>query len=178
MHCPGAALCYGRHTVVCEVGAVMRLVAVLVLAAATAAADAAPSAPPAPAPTTEQLFSQFGLFGTWAVDCGQSASAENPRVSISMPSPGVIIQDHDLGVDNEHNRYSILSAKKLSDTRISVQVIFQPGREGEEHERLIWAVRKNTLRTLFNQPQDGPVRVKDGVAVGYGIKMPVLKKCE
>jgi hypothetical protein len=155
----------------------MRLVAVLVLAAVMAAADAAPPAP-APAPATEQLFSQFGLFGTWAVNCSQPGSPKNPRVSITMLSPGVIIQDHDLGVDNEHNRYSILSAKKLSDTRISVQVIFQPCRECEERQRLIWAVGKNTLRTVFNQPQDGPVRVKDGVAVGYGIKTPVLKKCQ
>jgi hypothetical protein len=57
-------------------------------------------------------------------------------------------------------------------------VIFQPGCECEERQRLIWAVGKNTLRTVFNQPQDGPVRVKDGVAVGYGIKTPVLKKCQ
>jgi hypothetical protein len=157
----------------------MRLVAVLVLAAAMAAADAAPPAPATPpALATEQLFSQFGLFGTWAVNCSQPASPKNPRVSITMLSPGVIIQDHDLGVDNERNRYSILSAKKLSDTRILVQVIFQPGCECEERQRLIWAVGKNTLRTVFNQPQDGPVRVKDGVAVGYGIKTPVLKKCQ
>jgi hypothetical protein len=156
-----------------RVGAVMRWVAIFVLAVAMSAARAA-----APAPTTEQLFNQFGLFGTWAVDCRLEASPGNPRVSITMPSPGLIIQDHDLGKDNALNRYSILSAEKLSETRLSVQVIFQPGREGEERQHLIWAVHDGTLRTLFNQPQDGPVRVKDGVAVTYGIKTPLLKKCK
>ena len=148
----------------------MRLVVALVLAAAMSAAGAAPS--------TEQLFKQFGLFGTWAVDCKQGASPGNPYVRIASPSPGLILEDHDLGADNILNRYSILSAQKLSDTRIEVEVIFQPGRDGEERQKLIWAVEDGTLRTVFNQPQDGPVRVKDGVAVDYGIKTPLLKKCE
>ena len=131
----------------------------------------------APAPSAEDLFQQFGLFGTWAVDCKEDASPDNPRISITMPSPGVILEDHDLGRENAINRYSILSAEKISDTRIAVQVIFQPGKENEERQRLIWAVHDHTLRTIFNQPQDKPVRVKDGVAVGYGIKTPLLKKC-
>ncbi len=149
----------------------MRLMAGLVLAAALTAVHAAP------APDVDQLFRQFGLFGSWAVDCAAPASPENPHVSISSPAPGVILQDHDLGADNTVNRYSILSAEKLSETRIAVDVLFQPGKEGEERQRLIWVVRNGTLRTLFNQPQDGPVLVKDGVAVAYGLKTPLLKKC-
>ena len=149
----------------------MRLVAVLVLAAATSAAAA-------PATSTEDLFQQFGLFGTWAVDCKQDASSDNPHVHITTPSPGLILEDHDLGTDNAVNRYSILSAEKLSDTRLAVQVIFQPGKEAEERQKLVWAVHDGTLRTMFNQPQDGPVRVKDGVAVAYGMATPLLKKCE
>jgi len=149
----------------------MRLVAVLLLAATIPASASAPSS------TAEDLFRQFGLFGTWAVDCKQDPSPENPRVSITMPSPGLIMEDHDLGKDNAINRYSVLSAEKLSDTRIAVSVIFQPGKETEERQKLVWAVHDRTLRTLFNQPQDGPVRVQDGVAVGYNIQTPLLKKC-
>lgn len=131
----------------------------------------------APSSTTEYLFRQFGLFGTWAVDCKQDPSPENPRVSITMPSPGLIMEDHDLGKDNAVNRYSVLSAEKLSDTRLAVSVIFQPGKDTEERQKLVWAVHDGTLRTLFNQPVNGPVRVKDGVAVGYSIQTPLLKKC-
>ncbi len=150
----------------------MRLVAALVFAVATSAAAAAPAA------STEELFNQFGLFGTWAVNCKQAASPDNPHVSITTPSPGLILEDHDLGEGNAVNRYSILSAEKLSDTRLAVQVIFQPGKDTEERQRLIWAVHDATLRTLFNQPQDGPVRVKDGMAVAYGVATPLLRKCE
>jgi hypothetical protein len=150
----------------------MRLVTALVLAAAMSAAAAAPAS------TTESLFRDFGLFGTWAIDCKQAAAPDNPYVRITTPSPGLILEDHDLGSDNAINRYSVLSAEKLSDNRLAVQVIFQPGKETEERQKLVWAVHDHTLRTLFNQPQDGPVRVKDGVAVAYGLATPLLRKCE
>ncbi len=149
----------------------MRLVAAFFLAATMSAADAAPT-------SAEDLFTQFGLFGTWAVDCKAQASPDNVHVTISTPSPGLILEDHDLGNENAVNRYSITAAEKLSDTRLSVQVIFQPGKDTEERQQLVWAVHDGTLRTLFNQPQGGPVRVKDGVAVAYGVKTPLLHKCQ
>jgi hypothetical protein len=156
----------------CGVIVMVRLVAALVLAATASAAASAPAS------STDDLFTQFGLFGTWAVDCKQVASPGNPHVNIMTPAPGLILEDHDLGAGNAVNRYSVLSAEKLSSNQVAVQVIFQPGKDTEERQRLVWAVHDRTLRTLFNQPQDGPVRVKDGVAVAYGVATPLLKKCE
>jgi len=134
--------------------------------------------PAAAAPSIDELFHRLGLFGTWAGDCSAPASPADPHVTIHAIAPGVILEDHDLGPQNEVNRYSILSAEPLSATQIAVQVIFQPGKADEERQKLVWSVHDGTLRTLFNQPQDGPVRVKDGVAVGYGSKTPLLRKCE
>ena len=152
-------------------GVVMRVIAVLLLAAAI-------SIPAEAALSTEQLFNSFGLFGTWAVDCKREAASDNPHVSVTMPGPGLILEDHDLGGDNVVNRYSVLSAEKVSDTRIAVQVIFQPGKETEERQRLVLAVHDGTRRTLFTQPLDGPVRVSDGVVAAYGVATPLLRKCE
>ena len=42
----------------------------------------------------------------------------------------------------------------------------------------MFLVRKNTRRTMFNQPDGGDVRVKDGIVLASGGKTPVLKKCE
>ena len=152
----------------------MRPAAVLFFGIATVVSAAASPAKPPP----EQLFHEFGLFGTWAIDCSVKPSPANPRVTISQPAPGVILEDNDLGPDNVVNRYSVLSAEKLSDTRLSLRVIFQPGKENEERQKLVWRVKDGTLRTLFNQPQNGPVRVKDGVAVKFGIETPLLRKCK
>jgi hypothetical protein len=149
----------------------MKWLAVLMLAAVMPAAAGA-------ALSTEELFNSFGLFGSWAIDCKREAAPDNPHVSVTMPGPGLILEDHDLGGDNAINRYSVLSAEKLSDTRIAVQVIFQPGKETEEQQRLVLTVHDGTRRTLFTQPQGGMVRVKDGVVTAYGLQTPLLKKCE
>jgi hypothetical protein len=151
----------------------MRIVAVLLAVVATAM-PAAASEGPAP----EQLFQQFDLFGTWASNCQAPASPANPHVQISQPSPGVILEDHHLGADYAVNRYSVLAAEKLSDTTLSVEVLFHPGAEGQERQKLIFAIRDHTRRTMFNQAEGGPVRVKDGIALARGTKTPLLHKCE
>jgi hypothetical protein len=150
----------------------MRLMAVFVLVASFAVPGGASGA------SVDELFQQFGLFGTWAADCSQPATPTNPRVSIITPSAGLVLEDHNLGPDFAVNRYSILSAEKISANNLSVDVIFQPGTEVEERQKLVFAVRDNTRRTIFNQTDGGAVRVKDSIALARGTKMPLLRKCE
>ena len=151
----------------------MRFVVVLGIAAIVFVSSATSAA------SVEELFQQFELFGTWAADCNKPATPANPHVSIAMPSPGLVLEEHNLGPDFAVNHYSVLSAERLSATSLSVNVIFQPGTEGEERQNLIFSVRDNTRRTIFNQPEGGgAVRVKDGVALARGTKTPLLRKCE
>ena len=89
-----------------------------------------------------------------------------------------MLEDHDLGPDFSVNRYSVLSAERVSASSISVEVIFQPGTEVEERQKLVFSVRDNTRRTMFNQGDGGTVRVKDGIALARGSKTPLLRKCE
>jgi hypothetical protein len=150
----------------------MRIAAVLLLAAATAMPAAAQAA------SADVLFQQFGLFGTWAIDCQQAAAPANPHVSITTPSVGLVVEEHDLGPDYTTNHYSILSAERGSAEQLTVAVIFQPGAEGEERQTLTFLIRKGTRRTLFNRPDGGAVRVKNGIALANGSKTPVLNKCD
>lgn len=150
---------------------VRRIAAFIVLPAAIALSAAAQAAP------VDVLFQQFSLFGIWATDCQQPASPANPHVSITTPSPGLVREDHDLGPNYAINRYSMLSAERLTAEQLSVEVIFQPGTETEERQKLVFLVRKDTRRTLFNQADNGTVRVKDGIMLAHGSKTPVLNKC-
>ena len=152
----------------------MRVVAVLLALIATAL----PAAATAESPPPEQLFLAFGLFGTWASDCSAPASPANPHVKISQPSPGLILEEHHLGADYAVNRYSVLSTERLSDTRLSVEVLFHPGTEDEERQKLIFMIRDHSRRTVFNQVEGGPVRVKDGITLPGGTRTPLLHKCE
>jgi hypothetical protein len=134
--------------------------------------------PGANAESVDELFQQFGLFGTWATDCSRPATPSNPRVSITTPSAGLVLEDHNLGPDFSINRYSVLSAERVSASSISVEVIFQPGTQVEERQKLIFSVRDNTRRTMFNEGDGGTVRVKDGIALARGSKTPLLRKCD
>jgi hypothetical protein len=150
----------------------MRMAAVLALAASIAMTAAAKAA------SVDELFIAFGLIGDWAADCNQPAAPTNPHVRTAVPSAGLVLEDHDVGSDYAVNRYSMLSAARISATRLSVEVIFQPGAPGEERQKLVFLVRDGTRRTLFNQPEGGAVRVKDGIALAHGTKTPLLRKCE
>ena len=149
----------------------MRLLAVLAFVASFIPFNEADAA------SVEELFQKFGLFGSWASECDRPATPSNPHVSITMPSAGLVLEDHDLGPDFAVNRYSVLSAEPVSQTSLSVDVIFQPGTEVEERQKLVFSVRANTRRTLFNQTNGGAVRVKDGIALARGSKTPLLQKC-
>jgi hypothetical protein len=149
-------------------GGVMRIVMVLVLAGVTSA-SAAP---------VDMLFQQFGLFGTWAADCRQPASPANAHVVITTPSPGLVLEDHNLGPSFAVNHYRMLWAERLSDEQMSVAVVFQPGTDEEERQKLVFLVRKNTRRTMLNESEGGTVRVKDGIMVERASSTPVLNKCE
>ena len=130
------------------------------------------------APSVEDQFKQFDLFGQWAADCDQPATPVNPHVGISMPSEGLVLEEHDLGAEFARNRYSVQAATRISTTRLSVDVIFQPGAQSEERQKLVFLIRKGTRRTMFNQPDGGEVRVKDGVSLAHRTKTPVLRKCD
>ena len=150
----------------------MRIAAVIVLAVLTAMPVAAT------ATSVEGLFQEFDLFGNWAADCKQPATPANPHVGITMPSPGLILEDHNLGPDFAVNHYSVLAAERITAERLSVAVIFQPGANDEERQKLVFLIRGGTRRTMFNQADGGPVRVKDGVALAHHTKTPMLRKCE
>jgi hypothetical protein len=148
-----------------RLAAVLALMAVIVMSAARAE-------------SADELFHAFWLFGTWAPHCKRAASPRNPHVSITTPSPGQVMEEHDFGSGYAVNRYSMLSAELLSDDLLSVSTVFQPGTAEEERERLIFRVYGGTRRTMLNQPADGEARVKNGIALADGRRTPLLHKCD
>ncbi len=157
----------------------MRVAAFLVLLVAglqsAAATEAAPAATTKPA--IAAVLKDFGLFGAWAVKCAAPATPANPHVSIVETGPDTVVERHDLGPEYETNSYHVIAAAPLSKTRVSVDVVFKPGTERQEQQRLIFRVEHDTRRTLYNRIDNGAVVVKDGVVVGRGVHTPLLHRC-
>ena len=134
----------------------MRIALVLVLALVTSLPAAADTGP-----LVEQVFREFGLFGTWATNCQGPATPANPHVTISMPTAGVVLEDHDLGADYALNRYSVLAAQRISAERLAVDVIFQPGTpERGTPEAGVPGARRHTAHDVQ------PVRRRPGAREG------------
>jgi hypothetical protein len=155
-------------------------------AAAVTAPDIDPDALPSPAvadmpaaqPAVVDLFRAFALFGTFAPDCSKPAAPANPHVSVTQQDGGLVIEAHDVGRDYEANFYNVRAARRLGTDRLEIKVVFVPGTQAEEFQTLEVKVGKGTRRTLFNRVDDGPVRVRRGVALANGSKTPLLKKCD
>jgi hypothetical protein len=143
----------------------------------TREADSVAAKTPYKETAVDKVFRAFGLFGTWAADCGRPPTPDNPHVSITMPSPGLVVENTDLGPGYAANRYSVLSARRISVDRLEVTVIFRPGAQGEERQTLVFAIRDGTRRTMFNRVEGGVVRVRHGIVLVNGSKTPLLKKC-
>ena len=148
----------------------MRGVAAAVFLILTASAAAAE--------TAEDLFSEFDLYGDWAVRCGEAASAMNPHVTIERISAGVLTEEHNTGPDYQLNSYLIATAEKISGSELSVHALFRAGAGDQVGQTIIWRIANKTRRTLFNQLDGGRVRVKDGVVVTTGGHTPLLHKCK
>jgi len=146
------------------------------------AVGATPIAPAiSPLPTSdnsaESVLRDVGMFGTWASDCQRPASLDNPHVIVSSPGGGVVLETSDVGPDYAANRYSVLTARRLSASQVEVGVIFRPGVPGEERQTLVLEMGKGTRRTMINRIEGGEIRVRHGVVLSSGVKTPVLKKC-
>ena len=88
-----------------------------------------------------------------------------------------MIETHDVGANYAANLYSVRSARRIADDRLEFSVVFVPGTRAEEYQTLELLVGKGTRRTMFNRVDDGPIRVRHGVAVANGRKTPLLRKC-
>src|SRR5215470_10589997 len=57
---------------------------------------------------------EFGLFGTWADDCGAAPSPANQYASFSLTSRGNIELRNDFGPDYDEMLHRIVDAQRLS----------------------------------------------------------------
>lgn len=162
-----------------QFAAVLVVVAALIMpaGATTDPTEDRPATNTANAAVVEAVFRAFDLFGTWAADCGRPPTPGNPHVSISVSSAGLVFENHEVGPNFMANRYDVLTARRTTADQLEIGVIFMRGTEYEERQTLVMRVRDGTRRTLFNRVGDGPIRVKNGIAVASGRKTPFLKKC-
>ena len=146
--------------------------------AATAGAILFAAAVFAAASPAQRIYRAFGLFGTWAPNCAEPASPDNPHVEVVSGDKGLVLEQDDFGTGYEVNRYLIVAARRMNNREVAVDALFAQGSAEPRRQLIVMRVERGTRRTMFTGTGDGPPLVKDGVAVANGKPTPQLNKCD
>ena len=141
----------------------------LLLGASCALAGAVP----AQAQEVAGILNAFGLFGSWAIECGAPASPGNVVQTVGWTGREPVEYSETIGAGAAANRYRVVSARMPDATTLVMQVLLN----GRFTENLTIAKYGNdAIRTMTNQTWNGFL-VENGVVVASGRPTPWLRKC-
>ncbi len=135
------------------------------------------NAPHAPhAPSVSEVFQQFGLIGTWAVDCSQPASVDNAYGTYR--AAGTLFYDFGPKYESRTWTYTVAFFSKVTTINVSFNALTLFGKlpDGSTAD---FVLRKfNGKIQNFQMIQgDGTIRIKDGVYTSNGKEAAWLELC-
>ncbi len=119
------------------------------------------------------ILNAFGLFGSWAVECGAPPSPGNVVQTVGWTGREPVESSETIGTGAAANRYRVISARMPDATTLVMQVLLN----GRFTENLTIAKYGNdAIRTMTNQTWDGFL-VQNGVVLASGRPTPWLRRC-
>lgn len=116
----------------------------------------------------------WGLLGTWAIDCAKPAKkGKGNIISYEIGSGGELIyrRDHDTADIN-----AVLDARIASDETLVLSIEMPQYRQIRENGVIKEA--DGSIRSLYNRGQDGTYSIRDSRFVANGASTPRLRKCD
>jgi hypothetical protein len=104
---------------------------------------------------------EFGLFGTWALDCSQPPSPANAYVSFSLTTEGTVELRDSFGPDYDEMVYRVVDARRIGAFRLAMrQILTTDDRIMLETQTLR---TRDRIRNWFSRFSDGSgTLVEDG----------------
>ena len=141
------------------------IVAVLLLAASGARAQTGSG-------TIESIVRDFGLMGTWSVDCRAPASGAVPRSTYTVKD-GAVWRLLDFGDGSHGYDYTVSDAHLLAPDRLAFRV-----QGASEQFDLVIQMRDGRAQTLLSVDKSGKVWIDKGILVSSGKPAPMQEKCD
>lgn len=117
---------------------------------------------------------QFGVLGTWAIDCAQPASLQNEySIYAASPSGGATLS-YARGEPYRDIVYEIRTAVPVAESRLALHVFGLPGGFSVD---LVLLKESDTVRVWSSHTPDGRMLVLDGIITGNGKQSPRFKRC-
>ena len=118
---------------------------------------------------------QWGLLGSWAVDCAARPDRDKGAVlTYEIRNDGRVMYRRNFGDARDENE--VVSATVDAEGVINVMVYFPSLRQTREFGLLL--SKQGTLRAIYNRSERGEYTIRDGKYVATGAPTPPQQRCD
>lgn len=127
------------------------------------------------AETLAATVEQWGLLGSWAVDCAARPDRDKGALlTYEIRKDGRVMYRRNFGDAKDENE--VVSATVNAEGLLDVMVFFPALHQTREFGLLLQ--KDGNLRAIYNRSERGEYTIKDGKYVATGAPTPAQKRCE
>lgn len=129
----------------------------------------------ASAETLAVTVEQWGLLGSWAVDCAAKPDRDKRALlTYEIGKDGRVMYRRNFGDARDENE--VVSATVNAEGLLNVMVYFPSLQQTREFGLLL--AEDGTLRAIYNRSERGVYTIKDGKYVATGAPTPPQQRCD
>ncbi|GGI21056.1 hypothetical protein [Bradyrhizobium guangdongense] len=126
------------------------------------------------AETLADTIEQWGLLGSWAVDCAIRPDRDKGALlTYEIRKDGRVMYRRDFGEIKDENE--VVSATVNAEGLLNVMVYFPSLRQTREFGLML--TENGSLRAIYNRDERGAYTIKDGKNVKTGAPTPPQQRC-
>ena len=131
--------------------------------------------PTAGAETLAATVEQWGLLGSWAVDCAARPDRDKGALlAYEIRKDGRVMYRRNFGEAKDENE--VVSATVNAEGLLNVMVYFPSLHQAREFGLLL--AKDGSLRAIYNRSERGEYTIRDGAYVATGAPTPVQQRCD
>jgi hypothetical protein len=131
--------------------------------------------PAAAAGTLAATVEQWGLLGSWAVDCAARPDRDKGALlTYEIRKDGRVMYRRNFGEARDENE--IVSATVNADGLLNMMVYFPSLRQTREFGLLL--AKDGSLRAIYNRSERGEYTIRDGKYIATGAPTPLQQRCD
>ncbi|WIW48126.1 hypothetical protein ML401_08420 [Bradyrhizobium sp. 62B] len=129
----------------------------------------------ASAETLAATVEQWGLLGSWAVDCAARPDRDKRALlTYEIRKDGRVMYRRNFGEARDENE--VVSATVNAEGLLNVMVYFPSLHQAREFGLLL--LKDGSLRAIYNRSERGEYTIKDGKYVATGAPTPTQQRCD
>ncbi|WP_407184733.1 hypothetical protein [Bradyrhizobium centrosematis] len=127
------------------------------------------------AETLAATVEQWGLLGSWAVDCAARPDRDKGALlTYEIRKDGRVMYRRNFGDAKDENE--VVSATVNAEGLINVMVYFPSLHHAREFGLLL--AKDGSLRAIYNRSERGEYTIRDGKYVATGAPTPTQQRCD